>query len=433
MISLKRLENRFGEEVLAGTCKSGLRVNLVPKPGFSKTFGVFSTRFGSADNGFLDRATGKTVTVPDGVAHFLEHKLFEDDKGDVSDRFSALGASCNASTSFTTTSYIFTATRNVDRCLDLLLNFVQNPYFTEELVQKEQGIIGQEIRMYDDDPSWRIFFNLLDVLFREHPVRINIAGTEESIAKIDPAVLHTCYRAFYRPGNMALTLVGRMDVDQVAAQIERDQASREPDAEGQSCRTPVDDGPIRAAEATQTMDVALPKLLLGYKDRIESGGGRDTVRRELLSGIGLDLLFGRSSEAHERLYAEGVIDDSFSAEYTADVDFGFCMLGGDSEQPELLEKHLLAEIDRFLAEGCRKEDFERVRNKFLGKFVSMFDSLESTAHAFSGGILRGVTPFDVLEILGELTADQVTERARALLDASLRARSLVLPRAAAGA
>ncbi|MFH0943753.1 MAG: pitrilysin family protein [Planctomycetota bacterium] len=430
MISLKRLENRFGEEVLTGTCQSGLRVTLVPKPDYSKTFGVFSTRFGSADNGFLDRMSGKTVTVPDGVAHFLEHKLFEDEKGDVSDRFSALGASCNASTSFTTTSYIFTATRNVEQCLDLLLNFVQNPYFTEELVQKEQGIIGQEIRMYDDDPSWRIFFNLLGALFREHPVRINIAGTEESIARIDPAVLHTCYRAFYRPGNMAFTLVGRMDVDRVAGQIERDQDSRVPDREGQSSRAFVNDGPIREPEATQTMDVALPKLLLGYKDRIAGGGGRDTVRRELLSGIALDLLFGRSSESHERLYAEGLIDDSFSAEYTTDVDFGFCMLGGDSERPELMEKHLLKEIDRFLESGCRKEDFERVRNKFLGKFVSMFDSLEATAHAFCGGVLRGVTPFEVLEILNEVSSDEVTARARSLLDASFRARSLVLPRAA---
>jgi len=430
MTQLAPLENRFGEEVLTGTCRSGLRITLVPKPDYSKTFGVFATRFGSADNGFVDPATGKPVTVPDGVAHFLEHKLFEDEDGDVSDRFSALGASCNASTSFTTTSYIFTATRRVHECVDLLLNFVQNPHFTEELVRKEQGIIGQEIRMYDDDPSWRIFFNLLGALYRSHPVRINIAGTEESISRIDPAVLHTCYRAFYRPGNMAFTLVGRMDVDRILEQIDRDQDSRTADPQGQSMRKPVDDGPVRETEVSQSMDVALPKILLGYKDRIVNGGGQETVRRELLSGIALDLLFGRSSEVHERLYSEGLIDDSFSAEYTTDVDFGFCMLGGDSERPDDLERRLLAEIDRFLDGGVRQEDFERVRNKFLGKFVSMFDSLEATAHSFSGGVLRNATPFDVLETLGELSVDEVVERAKTLLDGSLRARSLVLPRPA---
>jgi len=431
MSKLQRVENRVGEDVFGLTLPSGLRVTLVPKRGFSKTFGVFATNFGSADNGFVDPRSGERMTVPDGVAHFLEHKLFEDEQGDVSDRFSELGASCNASTSFTITSYIFSATRNVEACVDLLLQFVQNPHFTEELVRKEQGIIGQEIRMYDDDPSWRIFFNLLGALYRSHPVRISIAGTEQSIARVDPEVLHTCYRAFYRPANMAFTLVGRFDAEEIAERIARDQAGREDLPPGQASRVPVDDGPIRESEACQEMDVALPKLLIGYKDRIQPGDGIDLARRDLLSGIALDLMFGRSSEAHERLYAEGLIDDSFSADYTADIDFGFAMVGGDTEQPEQLEQRLLAEVERFLEAGCPTSDFERVRNKFQGKFVGMFDSLEATAHAFSGGVFRGVQPFDLLEILEGLEPEQVGERARAMLCDSLRARSLVLPRSGA--
>ena len=432
MTHLQRIENQVGEDIFGLTLLSGLRVTLVPKRGYSKTFGAFATNFGSADNGFVDPKSGERVTVPDGVAHFLEHKLFEDEQGDVSDRFSALGASCNASTSFTITSYIFSATRNVEACVDLLLQFVQKPHFTAELVQKEQGIIAQEIRMYDDDPSWRIFFNLLGVLYRSHPVRISIAGTEQSIAEIDPVVLHTCYQAFYRPGNMALTLVGKLDPEELAERITRDQAGRDSLPGGQASRTPVDDGPIREAEVCQAMDVALPKLLIGYKDRIQPGSGRDTARRDLLSGIALDLMFGRSSEAHERLYAEGIIDDSFAADYTTDVDFGFAMLGGDCEEPDKLEQRLLAEIDRFLCDGCHQADFQRVRNKLQGKFVSMFDSLEGTAHAFCSGTFRGVRPFDLLEILDEIGPEQVRERAREMLDDSLRARSLVVPRSNGG-
>lgn len=427
-MQLEQVPNRIGETVLTGVHPSGLRVALVPKPAYAKTFAVLATHFGSVDQRFTHPESGAPVLVPDGVAHFLEHKMFEDADGDVSDRFSALGASANASTGFTTTSYIFSTTGNVEACTDLLLDFVQEPYFTPDLVAKEQGIIAQEIRMYDDDPSWRIFFNLLEALYRSHPVRINIAGTEQSIAAIDPAVLYACHRGFYRPGNMCLTMVGALDPRAILELLERDLAGRQPLPGGLHRRPVVDDGPIRVPAAAEAMDVARPKLLLGWKDCAIGGDGRETTRRELASSLALDVLFGRSSPVHEALYAEGLIDDTFLADYTGEVDFGFAAVGGDTDDPDLLERRLLDEIRAFVARGVAADDFERVQNKLLGKFTGMFDSLELVAYSLSGGVFRDVTPFEVIQLVERLRPEDVTRRARELLQDDLRARSTIVPR-----
>ncbi len=427
-MELARLDNSMAENVLAGTHASGLHVTLVPKPGYARTFAVMAAHFGSVDNRFRDPRGGALVTVPDGVAHFLEHKMFEDEQGDVSERFSTLGAACNASTGFTVTSYVFSATRSVPACLDLLLDFVQKAYFTKELVAKEQGIIGQEIRMYHDDPSWRIFFNLLESLYREHPVRINIAGSEESIARIDPEVLFACHRAFYRPANLALTIAGGFDAGALLELVEQDLAERDPVAPGRHVRLPCDDGAPPRRTARLEMDVARPKLLVGYKDRAVGGSGLDVVRRELLSSVVLDLLLGRSSTLHEELYNLGLIDESFSVDYTGDLGFGFATVGGDTDEPERLADLLNERIAAALERGVSAADFTRLRNKFLGRFAGMFDSLEGIAYAFSAGAFRDTNPFAALGVLECMRLDDVEQRARELLRAEQRACSIILPR-----
>lgn len=424
------LENALGETALTGRHESGLRVTLVPKEEYSKTFAVFATNFGSVDHRFRDPRSGADVAVPDGVAHFLEHKMFEDEVGDVSDRFSALGAQTNASTGFTTTSYIYSTTENRDECLTLLLDFVQHPYFTPELLAKEQGIIGQEIRMYDDDPSWRIFFNLLEAIYQRHPVRINIAGTEESIAGIDPDLLTACHAAFYRPANMSLILVGQVDPDRVGELVDRNLAGRPASSPEPHRRVPVEDGPIARRHVTLEMDVGRPKVLLGWKDPVLGGGGADLVRRELLSGLALEILFGRSSPVHETLYQEGLIDDSFGAEYTGEFDFGFVTVGGDTDDPEALEQRLRDAVRVFQDGPIDAADFERIRNKTLGKFVGMFDSIESIAYAFSAGTFRDVTPFETVQLLRAITPDEILARTREMFRDDLSARSDILPRGA---
>jgi len=427
-MNLRAIENPMGEDVRIGTHPSGLHVILVPKPDFSKAFGVFTTNFGSIDNRIDDPGGGPSVVVPDGVAHFLEHKLFEDEQGDVSDRFSALGASSNAFTSFAQTSYLFSTAQNAGTCLDLLLDFVQTHYFTPELIEKEQGIIAQEIRMYDDDPSWRLYFDLLQALYREHPVRINIAGTVETIAGIDTNVLNNCYRSFYRPGNMVLTLVGGFDLDDALHRIDADLSQRQTVAGELHRRIAVDDGPIWSRSVERTMDVARPKLLLGFKDVELGGSGREVERREIVTSLLLDLVFGKSSPAHDRLYREGLIDDSFQAQFSNEEDFGFLMIGGDTDEPDRLEERLLAEIRGHLERGVDPGDFERTRRKTLGRFVAMFNGIESVAYSFSGGAFRDVTPFDALQIVGELDVADVNERARRLFREDRVARSVLRPR-----
>ncbi len=426
-MKLTPLENRVDERVLVGTHPTGMRVHLIVKPEHEKTFGVLATNFGSIDHR-VESASGVVEEVPDGVAHFLEHKMFEDEEGDVSDRFAALGASTNASTGFTTTSYIFSATRHVGECLDLLLDFVLKPYFTDELVAKEQGIIAQEIRMYDDDPSWRIFFNLLQALYRNHPVRVNITGSEESIGRIDPRVLHACHRAFYRPANMNLTLVGGFDVDDVSRRIDLDLSGRTAGGPG-ARRTLRDDEPVRATEVEEVMDVARPKLVLGYRDAAVLDHGIDLLRREILSNLVVDLLFGRASETHEELYASGLIDDTFAAEYSGDETFGFVSAGGDTDEPERLEEALGLAVEGFVGREPSAEEFERVRNRIYGRFVSQFDSIAATAYAFSNAAFQAVTPFDLIGLVERLRPADVATRAREMFDPSLRARSIIRARA----
>lgn len=429
-MNLQPLENALGEEVLAGTHDSGLRVVVVRKPGFSRTFGVFTTNYGSIDDRFVDPRTGAAMHVPDGVAHFLEHKMFEDERGDVSDRFSALGAMSNAFTSFTNTSYLFSTSSHELECLDLLLDFVQEPYFTPELVKKEQGIIGQEIRMYDDDPSWRIYFGLLQALFSEHPVRINIAGTEESIARIDPDVLFACHRAFYRPANMVLTLVGAIDPAAATARIDADLAQRRDTWGGTAHRRkPFHDAAIRARAASLAMDVARSKLMLGFKEHELSSEGLAVERREIATNLVLELLFGRSSRTYERLYAQGLVDESFSAQYSGEFDFGFAAIGGDTDEPDRLEQELLRATEEFARNGPDRADLERIRRMSVGRFAGQFNSTESVALGFASASMRDLTPFDSLQLLRAITPEEVHARGKALFDASRCARSVLEPRA----
>lgn len=424
---LERVENPLRERVEHGVHPTGMHVTLAPKEGYSRAYGVLTVHFGSVDRRFVDPETGEEVEVPDGVAHFLEHKMFEDEQGDVSDRFSALGAHSNAATGFTTTSYLFSTTRNVGECVDLLLDFVQEPYFTDELVEKERGIIGQEIRMYDDDPSWRVYFALLQCLYAEHPVRINIAGSEESIARITPEILLRCHRAFYRPGNMSFCLVGAFDPSDVLGRIERDLAGRPAGRGGLHQREPSDLERVRSHEAIVRMDVGRPKLLVGFKDRHVGGSGLDVLRREVTTQILLDLAFGPASPEFERLYERGLIDDSFGTEYTAERDFGFAVIGGDTDDPDALHREILSVAQRAAKTPPDGEDLERIRRKYLGRFTQGFESLEVEAHALVTAPLRGIDPFASLELLKAVSPEDCSRRARELFDDRFCARSVVLP------
>ncbi|PKM80037.1 MAG: peptidase M16, partial [Firmicutes bacterium HGW-Firmicutes-13] len=302
----RRIENEtLKETVYADTLFPGLEVFVLPKKGYNKKYASFATKFGSIDSKFYVGKNGGVLEVPDGVAHFLEHKLFEEEGGNVFDEFGRLGASANAYTNFNMTNYLFSSTDNFEECFELLLNFVQKPYFTKESVEKEKGIIEQEIRMYQDNPGWRIFFNLLGLLYRVHPVRKDIAGTVESIQEIDENVLYKCYQTFYHPSNMALFVVGDLDAPKIIEQVKVNLEKRNYEVLGEIKRIyPEEPAGIAKRVAEENMEVSQPLLNLGFKDRNIGFTGRDLLKKEISTELLLEIIFGKSSGLYDKLYDE---------------------------------------------------------------------------------------------------------------------------------
>lgn len=417
------------EKILWRRVNPGLEVFVLPKKGYNKKYATYSTNFGSVDSRFIVEGEGKELVVPDGVAHFLEHKLFEDEEGNVFDRFAKLGASSNAFTNFKNTTYLFSATENFYECLGILLDFVQAPYFTEESVEKEKGIIGQEIRMYEDNPQWRIFFNLLTALYKEHPVKIDIAGTVESISKIDKDVLYQCYRTFYHPSNMAVFVVGDVDPERVLAQVEDNIGRRNYQPLGEIQRFYPDEPQAPAKDfVEQSLVVSEPILNLGFKERDLGYDGEPLFKREIATSLVLEVVFGSSSRLYNELYEEGLIDDEFAAGYVAEQDYGHTIVGGETSDPDKLFHRLAAGIERARKNGISAEQFEHQRRKMMGEFLKSFNSLEFIANNFPAYHFRKINFFDYMKVVQELTLDDVNRRMLEHLAADNMARSVILPK-----
>lgn len=396
------------ETVYHEKLENGLNVYVLPKPGFHKTFVTFTTKYGSVDNSFVPLNRNEPIQVPDGIAHFLEHKMFEKEDGDVFQHFSKQGASANAFTSFTRTAYLFSATANVEKNIETLVDFVQAPYFTEQTVEKEKGIIGQEIRMYDDNPDWRLFFGLIDNMYESHPVKIDIAGTEESIAGITKDLLYTCYETFYHPSNMLLFVVGPVDPDPIISFVKQNQ-QKKPYSPQPPVQRYFEDEPKEVARVKKVlkMPVQTPKCLIGFKEKNPGRQGQELLRRELALNVLLELMFGSSSENYEALYNEGLIDDSFSFDYTEEDHFGFSMIGGDTKDPDLLEKRLYSMIQDFKEEPFDEMAIERVKKKKIGSFLQSLNSPEFIANQFTRYQFAGMNLFEVVPVLEQLSADDL--------------------------
>ena len=426
----KLIENRELQETLYHyRVQPGMDVYTLPRPGYQKKYAVFSTRFGSIDNRFRVEPEPDITVLPDGVAHFLEHKLFEDERGNVFDRFATLGASANAFTSFNQTSYLFSCTANFEESLTELLNFVQEPYFTEDTVQKEQGIIGQEIKMYEDHPHWQVFFNLLAGLYQKHPVRNDIAGTVESIAQITPDLLYRCYNTFYHPSNMAVFVIGDFDPDRVGLQIEANFAARDYQPIGTIIRIyPEEPAGIEKKRTVQELVVSDPIFFLGFKDMVvEKLRGRELMRREILMELLLDILFGSSEALYNELYKEDLIDENFGAEYTAETGYGYTMIGGETKDPDHLYQRITEAVVKIKKEGVSAEQFERHRRKLLGGYIRRFNSLEFIANNFLAYRFRGTDLFEMPSILHEVRREETLALAEENLDPARHAVSIIMP------
>jgi predicted Zn-dependent peptidase len=341
------------QAVWSGRHASGCEVYAVHTPGLRRHYGLFAARYGSIASVFRDPASGERVQVPDGVAHFLEHRLFEQPDGvDVTDRFAALGASTNAFTWYTQTAYLFSTVDNPVECLDLLIDFVQEPHFVADKVENEKGIIAQEIGMYEDDPYHRGYRALMEALYQSHPVGIDIAGTVETIAGITPEVLQRCWSSFYHPANMVLVVGGPLEPQQVAERLDLDLAGRDYAASSRvEVESPDEPDAPGAPVVENRFPIARPRLMIGVKDRPLGAQGTDLIRRNLATAIGLGAVLGRAGEAYDRWYRDGLIDDSFGAHYTGDAAFAFTQIAGDTDRPEELADAVWDEIARVRRDG----------------------------------------------------------------------------------
>ena len=394
----------LGETLYKTVLSNGLTVAVVPRPGFNRKIAYFVTDFGGIHRDFT--LNGEHFQVPGGIAHYLEHKLFDMPDMDVTARFAALGASPNAFTSYDVTAYYFHCTEHFEECLELLLNFVSTPYFTEASVQKEQGIIGQEIGMNEDSPDTRIFENLMTAMYRNHPVTVPILGTRESIAQITPALLESCHSAFYRPGNMLLCVVGDVDPEKVAAmaeaQLPKDsrQVTRvDTWPEEMTCPTPL----TRCA-----MEVAMPMFQLGFKCE-PLGQGKEAVLAEAVGELAAEILFGESSALYLKMYEQGLIDSSFGGGFDTLDDFAMLTASGDSRDPEAVQNAILQEAQRLLQEGIPAETLLRLKRSALGRRIRELDSFDSTAFRVCAYHMSGFDYFRFPEIYSAVTDQQILE------------------------
>ncbi|MBD7967283.1 EF-P 5-aminopentanol modification-associated protein YfmH [Paenibacillus gallinarum] len=405
---------------------NGLSVYVLPKPGFEKTYATFATKFGSVDNHF--RVEGKEEQqVPDGIAHFLEHKMFEEPEGDIFAKFASHGASANAFTSFDQTVYLFSATENINENIETLVNFVQNPYFTDQNVEKEKGIIGQEINMYQDNPDWRVYFGLIEAMFQKHPVRIDIAGTNESISTITKETLYDCYNAFYHPSNMLLFVVGGVNPGEVMDLIRNNQAQKNYEKQGKIDRL-FEEEPLEVGQKRREVKLAvsLPKCLFGFKELSKGLSGEELVREDLTTRLMLDLLFGSSTELYQKLYDEDLISDGFGHEYNSSAQYSFSAVGGDTKDPDLLLERVRTEVEAMQQKGFDQSHFERTRKKKMGGYLRMLNSPESIAHEFTRYQFRGGDLFRVLPIYESITLEDVNRRLREHINWDQLAVSLVV-------
>ena len=362
------------ETLYSRTLPNGLHIMVCPKPGFTKKLCYFAADYGAVHTEFT--LEGQHYTTPAGIAHYLEHKMFDMPQGDVSREFAARGASVNAFTSYDMTAYYFSCTEHFEDCLALLLEFVSTPYFTEETVQREKSIIGQEIAMSLDEPGSRVFENLMPALYRHHPIRVPVLGTQEDIERITPELLRLCHRAFYNPANMLLCVVGDVDANEVAA------IARRVLGDGARPMAEKDDFPREELRHQQPlvearMPIAMPVFSMAIKATCPEKG-EAAIRREIIGDLAAEALFGESSALYLQLYRQGLIDSSFGGGF--DTVDGCAMLscGGDSDEPAAVRDAILARGREIARQGIDEADFLRMKRSAMGRRIRDLDSFDAT-------------------------------------------------------
>ncbi len=416
------------EQVYHQRLENNMDVFYMPKKGFTKKYAVLATNYGSNDLEFISPHTGEQIKVNEGIAHFLEHKMFEQpDNTNAFDKFAKFGANANAFTNFNMTAYLFSSTENFYQGLEHLIAYVQEPYFTDENVEKEKGIIAQEIRMYDDNPDWKLFFNTLKAMYKVHANSIDIAGTVESIYKITKDELYKCYNSFYSPSNMALFVIGDLDYDEIMKTI-NSTMKNENMFEGEIKRIkPSEDNAVRTHEITEEFEISVPMFSIGFKDKKESLG-ENLMTKAISTELIHDLLFKKGSELYQKLYNEGLIFGGLSADYTEHTDYGYSIISGESRDVSKVKDLILEEIEKFKKSGLSQEDFDRVKKKMLGNFIKSFDSIEFIANNYLSYYFKGMDILDYYNAVEKVTIDQANARLIEHFDENMCVLSVINPK-----
>lgn len=396
---------------------SGLTVYVMSKENCKSSFAVFSTNYGSIDNSFT--VDGSEYTFPDGVAHFLEHKLFESPDLGAFERYAKTGADANAFTSFDVTSYIFSCADNFEASLEILLDFVKHPYFTKENVKKEQGIIAQEIKMYDDDSDWKLLFGLLKAMYKDNPIGTELAGTVNSIAEINEEILYKCYNTFYNNHNMVLAVAGNVTIEQVLTVADKCLSYEEPvDVK----RKTYPDGDIVKNYTEKCMNVNKSKFKFGYKEPAEKSSDLKYI---ISVSIALELIISKTTDFYEELLEKELINASFECEHFYGRGFNVISFGGESDNPEEVCRLIKERIARLKKYGVDEDDFECIRRKKYGSEIKSFNHIETLANALASLHFQGNGIFDIFEIYKTISKKDIDEVIRNSFDENKCVLSLV--------
>ncbi|MGM7691476.1 EF-P 5-aminopentanol modification-associated protein YfmH [Staphylococcus saprophyticus] len=411
---------QIDERVFEAELNNGLKLFIIPKKGFQKTFVTYTTKFGSLDNKFKPHGSDTFVTVPDGVAHFLEHKLFEndDDSEDLFTAFAEDNAQVNAFTSFDRTSYLFSATDHVERNIKRLLTMVESPYFTKETVDKEKGIIAEEIKMYQEQPGYKLMFNTLKAMYDTHPIRVDIAGSVESIYEITKDDLYLCYETFYHPSNMVLFVVGDVDVANIYDVVATHENQRDKEAQPQIVRDPlIEKATVNESKVTETMKLQSPRLMLGFKNNpLVDEPDASFVKRDLEMTLFYEMLFGEETDFYQSLLNEDLIDETFGYQFVLEPTYSFSVITSATQYPDKLKALLLTEIENNQGQLNDEEAFSLLKKQFIGEFISGLNSPEYIANQYTKLYFEGVSLFYLLEIVESITLESVNETSKMCLN-----------------
>lgn len=426
---MRKVKHKNIDEVIySKKLLNGLNVYLLPKEELSKVYSIFLTNFGSNDITFTPRGEHQQVTSPAGVAHFLEHKLFDKGDYDVFENFSKQGASANAYTSATQTAYLFTATDRINKNLQTLLDFVQDPFFSDETVEREKGIIIQEENMYQDDPGHRMNMATLQSLFKDHPIHIEVLGTVDSINQTTKEDLYTCYETFYHPSNMTLFITGNIDVKEIMKVIEDNQAEKEfTHPEPIDRFRPAEQEEVNRPEYTFTMPVTTPRCMVGIKEYGNPITKQDLLVRSFFTDMLLSHLFGRSGKFYKELYDDGLIDHSFSFFNVTEPDFGYTMIGGNTSKPDEFAQRIQESLLSLSDYKLTKEQLERMKKRKIGAIIRSMNSIEYIAQRFVWYHSHGLQFFELIRDIQSFTLEEANSFIKEWIDENRLTTTKLMP------